>query len=209
MQATANPFEMTTPKPGDGGTFENAPAGNHPAVLVAIVDLGSQPDNFNAGKHKRQCFLVWELIGVEKAEGGNFLVGERYTTSLNEKAKLRAMVKSWRGKDLKDDEKFNLAVMLGKPCLVTLSEVDGKNDKTYVNLAGVSSVPKGMNVGKPEHEPVGWYIGCGKDLPAWLPYCYGSKVSDIIGASREMVSGGKGGNGAPAPAAGDDEAEPF
>lgn len=191
MQATANPFEMTTPKPGEGGKFENPPAGNHPARLVAIIDLGSQPDSFNAGKFKRQCFLVWELIGVQMTGmvNVNHLIGERYTTSLNEKAKLRAMVKTWRGKDLKDDEKFDLTVMLGKPCLVTVAEVEGKNDKTYTNIAGVSSLPKGMTCGSPQREPAFWFIGCGKDLPDWLPYCYGQKASDIIGGSKEMIGG--------------------
>jgi hypothetical protein len=213
--ATANPFEMTVPAPGGGGKFENPPPGNHPARLVAIIDLGSQADNFNPGKFKRQCFLVWELIGVTMTgmKDVNHLIGERYTTSLNEKAKLRGMVKTWRGKDLKDDEKFDLTVMLGKPCLVTVAEVEGKDDKTYANLAGVSSVPKGMACGEPQRKPVFWFIGCGEDLPEWLPYCYGQKPADIIGASREMAQarGGK-----PAPAAGipgydapEEDAAPF
>ncbi len=212
MQATANPFEMTTPKAGgDGGQFENPPAGNHPARLVAIVDLGSQPDNFNPGKYKRQCFLVWELIGVTMTgmKDTNHLTYERYTTSLNEKAKLRAMVKSWRGKDLKDDEKFDMAAMLGKACLVTIAEVQGKDDKTYANLAGVSPVPRGMTVGEAKREPVLWYIGCGADLPEWLPYCYGSKVADLVGGARELRSGGRPSGNGPAAGlpdgAGDDE----
>lgn len=187
--ATANPFQMTTPKTGESSKFENPPAGNHPGRLVAIIDLGSQSDNFNPGKWKRQCFLVWELIGVQMSgmKDTNHLIGQRYTTSLNEKAKLRDMVRTWRGKDLKDDEKFDITIMLGKPCLVTVAEVEGKNDKTYANLAGVTSVPKGMQVGEPQNEPVCWYIGCGKDLPDWIPYCYGQKVADIVGMSKEMI----------------------
>jgi hypothetical protein len=189
--AIANPFEMRTPAAGEGSKFENPPEGNHPGRLVAIVDLGSHADNFNPGKFKRQCFLVWELVGVQMTgmKDTNHLIGERYTFSLNEKAKLRGMIDTWRGKKLKDGEPFDVRKLLGQPCLVGVIENESKDgSKKYANLGSVSKLPTGMTVGEPQHKPVAWHIGCGEDLPSWLPYCYGQQVKDIIAGSKEAIA---------------------
>ena len=48
---------------GEGGQFEIPPAGNHPAVLVGIIDLGTRPSTFQ-GKttDRREVYLVWEQV---------------------------------------------------------------------------------------------------------------------------------------------------
>ena len=55
-------------------------------------------------------------------DGKPFIVQQRYTWSMSEKAKLRADLESWRGKafEERDFGTFNIKNVLGKPCVLTI-----------------------------------------------------------------------------------------
>jgi hypothetical protein len=179
-------FKMSA-KAAPSGNFEAAPAGNWPAVLVAMIDLGSHDDRFNPGKHKRQVYLVWEVETEE--EGGEvkrFVMGERYTASLNEKANLRKVVGALRGKPLGDDEDMDVTDLLGRGCMVEVIHQQS-GEKVYANVGTVSSLPRKMAAPAPEHEPFSWELTDEEPPPShdWLPWVYGKKVAEVIAASRE------------------------
>jgi hypothetical protein len=90
--------------------------------------------------------VSWELADEKMDDGEPFSIHQRYTFSLHEKAKLRADLESWRGKsfDEQELEAFDLEVLLGKPCLVTIVHEAGGNGKTYANVKSVAKLPKNM-----------------------------------------------------------------
>ena len=209
--ATASPFKVTAPKAGGNGAFELPPADNHTAALVAVIHLGTQRNDYGGKVTWRpEVFLVWELIGVEMTgyKGKNFLIGERFNLSFNEKAKLRLLVEGWSGLQFKEGEPFDVASLLGKKCMLSVKHRTNDSGKTFANIASVTRPHKSVQIPDPQNTPAQWYIGCGDDLPDWLPKIYGREVAEVVGESKEM-SGGNGvavgGSGAPA----GDEEIPF
>jgi hypothetical protein len=67
---------------------------------------------------------------------------------MNEKATLRKFLAAWRGKDFTEDESkaFDITVLLGKSCLLSIIHKTSSSGSTYADIASVSMVPKGMTV---------------------------------------------------------------
>jgi hypothetical protein len=195
-----------------GGDFEKAPPGNHPAVLVAIIDLGVQESEYQGvKKYDERAYFCWELTSEKTAQGKNHIIGIDLTVSMNEKAKLRKWIEAWRGKKLNEGEEFDITKLLGQKCLLSVAE-----NKGYSKVDGVAGVPKGMTVNAPEHTPILWSIeeDEGKNpIPDWLPWLYGSKLADVVADRCVKDEGPPAGPpaGAPAgaPAAQQEEEIPF
>src|SRR5579859_3411511 len=118
--------------PDAGGDFEIPPAGNHPAVLIAMIDLGTHTEDFQGKQTEaHKVFLVWELT-EEKCAGynRNHVIGRDYTLSLHEKAGLRKMLEGWRGRKYNTGEEINVSKVLGQPCFLNVSHKT-KEDRTY------------------------------------------------------------------------------
>lgn len=131
-------------KDGGGGDFEPAPAGNHSAVCTQVFDMGIQDTGFG---DKHLVLIGWE-IEPKRTDGSAHIVWKRYNLSLNEKANLRKDLEGWRGVAFTDDQLkdgFDLANVLGKPCLVNVIH-NNKDNRTYANVAQISPMPKGMPV---------------------------------------------------------------
>jgi len=196
-----------------GGDFSEAPpAGPHPAVLVGLIQLGTQETEFQGKKDwKEQILLVRELTATKKSQSTeNHIIQKQYTFSLNQKASLRKLIENWRGKSLAEGEDFDILKCLGKSCLVTVIHT-GTGEKPYGKIEGVGGVPTGLTVPPPTKAPVAWSIDESvAKLPDWLPFLYGESVLDVIKRSQEVsgkgpptISNPPKGNGAPttAPAA--------
>lgn len=132
-----------------GKEFEAAPVGNHVARCVGIIDLGTQESKYEGKtKHARKVVIRWELPNELISEGDfagrPFVVSKFYTASLSEKANLRNDLASWRGRDFTPEELsgFDSKNILDKPCMVNVIH----NEKGKAKVAGVSPVPKGMQV---------------------------------------------------------------
>ena len=71
-----------------------------------------------------------------------------YTLSLHEKSTLRAHLTAWRGKAFTTDELkgFDITNVLGAYCMIQVvhNSPEG-SDRTYANIAGISSLPKGVD----------------------------------------------------------------
>ena len=130
-----------------GGSFELPPAGVHVVRCFRLVDLGTQTSNWQ-GKETRQAKvqLSWELLGDERmSDGKPFSITRRLTASLGEKATLRALLKSWRGRDFTADElrRFDLKTVVGVYGLGNIVH-ETREGNTYANLASLMPLPKGM-----------------------------------------------------------------
>lgn len=145
----------------DSGDFQIAPAGQHRAVCVDVVDLGNVVVEW-AGKKKTQhkCRLVWE-IEERMADGRSFVVGRRFTASLGEKAALRAFLEMWRGKPFTADELagFDTETLIGIGAIVQIVH-EKKGDKTYDNINVIMKPMKGTA----HLAPTGKYVRV-KDRP--------------------------------------------
>jgi hypothetical protein len=133
-----------------GGTaYTPPPSGTHMAKCVRLIDLGTQTSDFQGeAKTARKLLLAFELVGdLVRDDGEPFVVSKRFTASLHEKAALRKTLASWRGRDFNPTELqgFDLATVLGKPCMVSLIDVE-KDGKQFVNIAGVMAAPRGVPV---------------------------------------------------------------
>ena len=130
-----------------------APAGNHFARCVSMIDLGHHSDSFD-GKDKRvhKCRFTFELpneLHTFSEEGGPepYLVSREFNLSLHEKASLRAFLQSWRGKPFTEAQasKFDVSVLIGIPCMLNIIHVPSKDGtRTYANISSVAPVAKGM-----------------------------------------------------------------
>jgi hypothetical protein len=175
---------------------ELPPAGSHAAVLIGLIDLGTQSESFQGGpvEWRRKVMLVWELTDQKMSgtEDRNHVIANRYTFSLSTKATLRKLLENWRGKQFGNDEEVDISVVLGKPCLLNVTHSQS-GDRTYANVAGVQPVPKNYPVPPPQREHVSWEVGDDlADLPDWLPYLYGEPVADVVKRSKELSGGDNG-----------------
>lgn len=124
-------------------------AGNYAAVCVQLVDVGLQHISFEGTERDvNQVAIVWELAGETVTLGEDTVprtVSKTYTMSLHERSGLRKDLKSWRGREFTDDElrAFDLRNILGAPCMIQIVHKTTANG-TYANIAGISSMPKGM-----------------------------------------------------------------
>jgi hypothetical protein len=173
------------------GDYELPPGGSYLATFVGLIDLGTQPRDYE-GKHweEHKIVLAWE-IDEKNSEGENFIVIKDYTFSLHEKANLRKMIEAYSGKALADDQELDLLLLLGKPCVLSLSEGVSSKKQKFVNVTAVSRLMKGQTAPKatrkififdfefvedPRLDPV---------IPDYFPPLYGRKLADDIKRSPE------------------------
>lgn len=135
------------PKPDDK-TFAPVPQGNHVAVCYRVIDLGTQQIEWK-GETKRQHKLLisWEIPDEKMDDGRPFTIGQKFTWSMSDKANLRKVLESWRGKGFTEDDfgpnGFDIKNVIGAGCMVNVVH-EKKGDKTYSNIASVAKLPKGM-----------------------------------------------------------------
>jgi hypothetical protein len=125
-------------------TFEHAPPGTHLGICTSVIDLGTQHDEYQGKPITRNRVLIqWEIQDAVRENGEPFVIGKFYTNSLSEKANLRRDLESWRGKAFSAQElnSFDLAKILGAPCLLTVVESAEKSE-----VAAVIQVQKGVAV---------------------------------------------------------------
>jgi hypothetical protein len=139
---------------GGGKYPERKPleAGAYSAVCDMIVDLGVQPSPGGQFAPKRTLMVRFQIPSerVEITKNGETkslpaVISRTLGLSLNEKATLRQLLQSWRGRAFTPDElkRFDLANVLGKPAFINVTH-SVKGDKTYANLTSIMPLPKGM-----------------------------------------------------------------
>ncbi len=138
-------------KPENEGDFEKTPSGSFQAVCYAVWDLGYQKVTWD-GQEKKQhkVAISWEINKTIQSEGEykgkRFVISNRYTLSLGDKANLRKLLEGWFSKSFKDYEKvgFDLEQLIGKNCLIGIVHTENKG-KTYANVSTVIALPEGSN----------------------------------------------------------------
>lgn len=140
----------------NSNTREPIEAGNYLARCYQMIQVGTVTEVINGeAKVLPKVRIGWEFPNDKKVfneERGPepIVFNEEYTLSMHEKASLRKMLASWRGKDFTPDEAkaFDITVLIGKACFVNIIHTPSKRDplKIYAKIGSVSSVPKGVEV---------------------------------------------------------------
>ncbi len=127
--------------------------GVYTGIASAIIDLGVQ-ENIMFGKKQRKVMIVWNIVGetvIVNDEEVQRVISKEYTMSLGEKSTLRKDLEAWRGRPFTANELegFDLTNILNVPCQLQVNQQE-KNGKTFVNIASIMAIPKGMKVEKIE-----------------------------------------------------------
>ena len=178
--------EVTSSNQGD---FDTPPAGNHPAILVALIDLGTQRSEYQGKvKWQRRIYMVWELVEepISGNEDQNHVIGAVVTLSMNSKSKLRKWIESRLNQTLGDGTSYPVSEEVGKSCLLSVVH----NEKGYARVEGMSSLPKGMRFSPAKRQQVCISLeeckSGQKKIPLYVPWIYGESVMDVIGYSKEI-----------------------
>lgn len=114
-----------------------------------VYDLGLEYDE-RFQKEKHVIVVFWELAELMD-DGRPFMVSQKYTLSLGEKANLRRDLESWRGKPFSEAELsgFDVERLVGVNCFLNLVQVVAQNGRTYTNIKGIMPLPRGIEPMKP------------------------------------------------------------
>lgn len=133
---------------GSDGPKDKCPAGEYPAVLVGISDIGYQPSPFKnedgSEQIKRQLILTWE-VDKRDTKGRRFHLLEYVTASSNPKSGMAARWKAMMGRaptDAECDAGFEDTAMLGR-CVYLYVE-DPKKEGGFPRISQIVPLPKAV-----------------------------------------------------------------
>jgi len=170
-----------------GSDYKPIEAGAYAAICTRVIDLGTQTTNYQGEeKSARKIMLTWEVPEVEVEWEGNkrpATISSRYTASLHEKANLRKVLESWRGRSFTADELkgFDTKNVLGAACLLNIVHTE-KDGRTYANVAAAMPLPKGMAKPETDSPLVNFDLD---DFQAEVLEGLHDKLRDVIKASPE------------------------
>ncbi len=188
---------------GGGNYPERKPleAGAYAAVCDMIVDLGVQPSPGGQFAPKRTVMIRFQIPSerVEITKNGETkslpaVISRTLGLSLNEKATLRQLLQSWRGKAFTPEElkRFDLANVLGKPAFINVTH-SVKGDRTYANLTSIMPLPKSMTAPALEGEALVFSTDAPNPdvfdkLPTWVQDKIANRIVEAKAAPQKPAA---------------------
>lgn len=122
--------------------FQLAPEGLFQAVCCDVIDLGMLETKWGK-KHKVR--FRWQ-IDERDDNRKRFQIQQSFTNSLHEKASLRGMLKSWRGRDFTEEElmQFDLETVLKANCQINIVHAETEKG-TWANVSAIVPIVNGVN----------------------------------------------------------------
>ena len=153
-----------------GGDFTPCPDGNHIAVCIRVIDLGTQKGEYQGQpKIARKVLITWEIPDELMEDGRPFTINKKYTFSSHEKSAMRKDLEAWRGVPFKDSDfgpgGFDIRNLLEKGCMLNVVH-NPKDGTVYANIASIARLPKGVNAPTPFNQTVFFDL----DKPDWSVY---------------------------------------
>ena len=154
-----------------------APADNHPARCVELIDMGTQKEEYEGETSERpKVRISFELVNEEITEGMAPSISKKYTAGLGDRCTLRHHLENWRGKPFTNEElqNFDLGKLLGQSCMVQVQhQISKSTGNPYAKINGIGKVPKGLKVGKASKPLVSYSGEEGEsetflNFPQWL-----------------------------------------
>lgn len=130
------------------------PAGSFASNCFQVIDLGTQATNYQGQADEKHLIrIAWEmpdeLIPSGSRQGQPFTIAQKFTFSMHEKASLRKLLESWRGKSFSDVDfegppnGFSTEKLIAAPGLINIMHKSSEQG-TFANVAGITRLPKGM-----------------------------------------------------------------
>lgn len=140
----------------ESASFTPPPEGQLQAVCVDVIDLGENVEQYltKPPKIAHKGALVWQLNEENPDTGKRWEVSKEFTISMNEKANLRKILGTWRGKSYTDAEAAEgapLHKLEGVNCLIQVEHKTSGSGKVYANVISVTSCPKQLPKMSPLH----------------------------------------------------------
>lgn len=147
-----------------GAKRELVPAGNYIARCYQMLHIGTIVENvMGEDKTLNKVRIGWELptelkIFDESKGEQPLVISKEFTLSLHEKATLRKVLASWRGKDFSETEAkgFNILKLLGIPCMLNVIHKTSKTGNEYADIASVTPMPKGVGCPEQINKSIVW-----------------------------------------------------
>lgn len=175
---------MSTKVPESSGVdFKSLPNGPYAATCYGIAIVGTLEKDFQGKKSKSLYIRIFFDIPSEEytyeKDGEEitktYVISHQITFTPSPKGNLLKLLNPWSG-GVVDKEKiknFDVATMVGKSALITIETKPGKNGKSYTNLVGITTLPKGMPLPKTKKEKFifdinEWDKEKFKMLPGWV-----------------------------------------
>lgn len=134
-----------------GGNYVLMPAGNHIARCFSMIQIGTiiEQTGIYAGKEAHKVNLTWETPDEQHDFGKGlqpFSISKEFTLSMHEKATLRKILESWRGKSFTEEEakSFDVTKLLGKSCMLSVIHKTTGSGKVRAEISSVATLPKGF-----------------------------------------------------------------
>lgn len=142
---------MKLPKPSEGGNREPVPAGTHLGMCYRFIDMGTQKTEYQGQvKMTRRVMISWLIPDELMSDGKPFSAHKTYTWSMHEKATLRHDLETWRGMAFTPEDfgKFDTKNLLGKPCMLSVTQETKPDGAVFSNVASVGKPMKGLPIPK-------------------------------------------------------------
>src|SRR5262249_50079316 len=156
-------------------------------TIVGVFNVGTQEIPHQGETRRVVCLvLVFELVET-RPDGRPFVLAQRYTWSLHEKAAFNKVATAVTGRKFVEGDILNVLDLLKRPVMVQVSS-QGSDGKTYHRVEGVGAFPKGFGAPTPTHKPIAWTVLDGKPLPRgleWIPWVYGKSLATMAAESDE------------------------
>jgi hypothetical protein len=127
------------------------PAGNHLARCYGMIQIGTviEESGIYKGKEAHKVRISWETPHECHDFGQGmqpFAIHKEFTLSMHEKATLRKMLESWRGKPFTEEEAiaFDITKLLGKACMLQVVHKTSGSGNTYADISSIATLPKGF-----------------------------------------------------------------
>jgi hypothetical protein len=135
--------------PSGTGSFKLHPPGQWRMVCADVHDEGFKKKQWpgEAEREVQEVRIVWQSELVNEDNGEPYEHSEWLTLSLGEKAKLRWLLESWRGKPFTEDELvgFDVEKLIGVPAYVQIIHRPKKTTgEPKAEVKAIMQLPKGM-----------------------------------------------------------------
>jgi hypothetical protein len=143
------------------------------------IDEGTHPEEFQ-GEFKgnvQKVRLGFELplkkhvFNPDKGEEP-FTLSMQMTNSMHEKAKMRKLLESWRGKPYTEEslakfKKVGIPALLGQPCLINVIHKEKTGGGHFANIAAITPLPEGMVCPPAVLPPILYSVDDGPNSPVF------------------------------------------
>lgn len=192
------------PKTGGGKKYDPVEAGNYPARVAGILELGMQAQRPYKGQEKpprNEIMITYELVGefLKDDDGNDMEDKPRHISEtmgfFSLSADMAKSTKRYKALDPNGEFKGDFSKLIGTPCTVTVIHNKAMNGNIYANISAVTPPMKGMTLPDLKNPPR-VFDRSNPDMEVWeaLPKWIQDKIKeglDFKGTKLYEVLSGK------------------